>query len=228
MTVGRSRAIVRSTPSVPSATARCNGCPSGSLRSNATSSARCCGSGSSPIACSETSASRSPTAAYASSASDSIGRQTSTRYERSAACASPAFQSTVFPIPISPSSTSAIGPTSIPSKNSPRSLSSFARPMIACGSANTREVSFSGQIVYRRRAARRCGPGSARELMLPPRAASRPTIPLEEGRARVKIHARASVRIYSCLPLRPAFCTSTARVHTATRSCIHAGTPPER
>ena len=81
---------------------------------------------------------RSPSAAYASSASASIGRQESTRYERSAAAARHAFHSEVFPIPASPSRSSATGPSSIAPRNPSKLRSSSSRPMIDCGSSNTR------------------------------------------------------------------------------------------
>ena len=150
MSSGRSRERAARTPKVATATPRRAGCSSsGSLSSRATSRARRCGPGSSATASLKWSVSRSPSAAYAISVSDSMGRQARTRYMRIEPAVSPASHSTVFPIPASPSSSSAIGPSSIALRKPSKLISSSSRPMIDCDCWNTYMPSSTDRIVNR-------------------------------------------------------------------------------
>ena len=110
-TSGVSSASTRIAPRTPSATARrCNPPGFAPARSSATSRASRCGSGSRPSAASGTSPRRSPSTANGSAISASTGLLVSTCSPRSPASAMPSLQSVVFPIPASPSMSSATGP----------------------------------------------------------------------------------------------------------------------
>ena len=110
-TSGVSSASARMAPRTPSATARrCNPPRFAPARSSATSRASRCGSGSRPSTASGTSPRRSPSAANGSAISASTGLLVSTCSPRSPASAAPSLQSVVFPIPASPSMSSATGP----------------------------------------------------------------------------------------------------------------------
>ena len=103
------------------------------------SRARRWGSGRSPAASSIAPSRRSASAAYESRASDSAGRDVSTRNELARASETAAVQIVVLPMPASPSRRSARGPLGTSSRNVRKAVSSFSRP---------RTVGLSGSIGY--------------------------------------------------------------------------------
>jgi hypothetical protein len=108
-----------SAPSAPSSTR------------SATSSARRLGAGSTGSTLSSTSSNRSPRPAWGSPRSASEGRAERTRSPRARAASTPASQSVDFPIPASPSSTSAAGPSAAWSRKPYTEPSSSSLPMIS-------------------------------------------------------------------------------------------------
>src|SRR5580765_1544960 len=127
----------RSAPSSARPTPRWSGArPRGSSSRSATSSACRRGSGRSASTSSSTSSSRSPSAAYESCASLPAGRHASTRNPRSRAASTAACQSVVFPMPGSPSSTNAHGPSAAWPRNALSDSRSCSRAKIS-----TREAS---------------------------------------------------------------------------------------
>ena len=109
--------------------------PPGSASRSAASRACRCGSGSSGRTSAAVPRNRSARPANGSSSSGLVGRATRTRHEPALASATPSRHSVVFPIPASPASTSAAGPTcSRPSRNDSIALSSGSRPTSSgCG-----------------------------------------------------------------------------------------------
>ena len=133
---GRSTASARTVESSATPRTRVSGnTPSGSRSSNAVSRAcRCTGASrcTTPL---NAGASRSPTAAKATCASDCVGRDRSTRKPRSPARRSASSQRTVFPIPASPSNSNACPPAGAAARNDSSASSSSRLPMISAAIA---------------------------------------------------------------------------------------------
>jgi hypothetical protein len=120
----------RNSPSVATAIARgSGGTPPASSSSSATESGRRCGGGS-PASSSPRPAKRSPSPANDNSRSGPDTRASNTRTPRALASSTAERQSSVFPIPASPSSTSPAGLSEPRSRNAVSRASSSALPMI--------------------------------------------------------------------------------------------------
>ena len=127
---GCSAASARSTPrnATPSTPGSSFSTP-GSSRSSATANARRCGTGSDSVTAPRASPRRSRNDANENRVSASTGLHESTRYDCCRAISTAHRQSTVLPIPGSPSRTIAAGSRPLSRKNCSRSANSACRPI---------------------------------------------------------------------------------------------------